>query len=190
LKVLPTLHRRHCGEELIESGIRLFSAESDGAAINLWKLLETNNRDAILLLDNDYYLDHPEVLDRLKAEGFRTDRVVFIGDVELEDTFHNDVICTCLNDHYAKADGSDWLPEHIEALRGPGLDGARRKFSGELAQIVGPEARKALHKPEFGRILSEEMDIARIPVPILKVLELARTLASREGDGERTVDDD
>jgi putative ATP-dependent endonuclease of OLD family len=52
-KALPGLYKKIYGNAMIEDGIRLFSAESGGAAKKLSKLLSEHDKSAISLLDSD-----------------------------------------------------------------------------------------------------------------------------------------
>lgn len=164
-KSLPFLYKKLYGTTMIGDGIRVFSAESGGAAVKLSHLLHHQGKTIVLLLDSD----QKSVEDEHTAEPFP---VVYVGEKEYEEIFSDSSISNCLNDCFPKQTGEPWKPEQIQALR------SSDKFSHALVtETICREQRRRVSKPEFARQLAEHLPVSEVPVEIRELFETVRQLA-------------
>lgn len=180
-KALPILYQKAHGSSMLGDGIRLFAAESDGAVLQLMRLLHHQGRSVVALLDSDVRGKHGNVVDRLQAEGIDVDTYIqYVGACEFEDAFPNEAIVGCLNEHYPRSDGAPWCVDHVSPFRSDDQDQeeSRSKFSHTFLNVEVPRAsRKKLTKPEFGRQLANHIEGELIPAEILQLFDIARNVA-------------
>jgi predicted ATP-dependent endonuclease of OLD family len=171
-KALPILYRKVHGRSLIEDGIRLFAAESCSAVVGLARLLHLQRKNVVILLDADAQTSVAGSVARLGAVGYDVEtRIVYVGNSEFEDAFSDECLLDCINQHYPRSDGREWLVGDIAPYR----SNSGGKFSHDFLEVsVGREARKHVAKPEFGRKLAEGVDPALVPQAICQVFDLAR----------------
>lgn len=178
-KSLPIMYRRLYDTELLDDGIRIFAAESSGAAIRLAQFLHKQRRQVLLLLDSDTKGKLQNQLEELEEIGFNIqDRVLFVGTVEFEDSLPDDAVLAVLNRHHPRKDKTAWNSDHIRPFRNDLARGAQIKFSEEfLKKVVGPQSGVGVSKPEFGRRVAEIIDLGSIPQEIRTLFQKARDVA-------------
>lgn len=178
-KALPVLYRKLYGHDMIDDGIRLFAAENDGMALRLARLLHTQRKEVVVLLDRDTRKRLASSVQRLRETGFDVDeRIAYAGVVEFEDCFGDQVLLACLNTHHPRRDGAPWTERHLSLHRERLANGEPVKLSRAfLGEEVGPASGVAVAKPEFGRRLAEIMTTDDVPPVVRSVFELARRLA-------------
>ena len=172
---LPILYRRLHRRGLLEDGIRLLNIEGKGGRKGLLKLLGKNRQGITLsLLDPDTDLV-PELENAGFEQGMLNRHIFYVGEREFEDAFADEVLCTCLEGVWPRADGTSWMPEHLQPLR----RNADKKFSDALLGLVyqsvetGPECKKHV----LGVELAKCCPIEHIPEPIIDLFERSREIA-------------
>ncbi len=135
-------------------GIYPVNGGDNGNALKLAKLLRTNHRRVILVLDNDCK-GTPIIPGNTEAEirhetGLTVnEHLFFVGAKELEDLFSDAQWAELFNDQYPKISGSVWNPDEISALR------SETKFSEALRIILANETGYKPGKPELGRGIAQ-----------------------------------
>lgn len=172
---LPILYRRLYRRSLLEDGIRLLNIEGKGGRKGLLKLLGKNRQGITLsLLDPDTDLV-PELENAGFEQGILNRHIFYVGEREFEDAFADEVLCSCLEGVWPRADGTSWVPEHLQPLR----QNADKKFSDALLGLVyqsvatGPECKKHV----LGVELAKCCPIEHIPESIINLFERSREIA-------------
>ena len=177
---LPKVYQRTQNKTLSEDGVILINLQNNCSWQPFLKLLKKNKAEAtVLMLDNDTQANNDRRVTRERLneigfnEDFMTNNVFFVGRIEFEDLFPNEIIARCLNKYFSKIAGEQWTPEEIEPLR------QRPKFSGALVSYVNDYrehhavAFKTFGKPEFGRKLAEEITADEFnAVPVFQALKV------------------
>jgi hypothetical protein len=172
--VANTLRRLH-GRSLLEDGIRLVNIEGKGGRKGLLKLLGKNRQGitlSLLDLDTDLVL---ELENAGSEQGILNRHIFYVGEREFEDAFADEVLCTCLEGVWPRADGTSWVSEHLQPLR----QNADKKFSDALLGLVyqsvetGPECKKHV----LGVELAKCCPIEHIPESIIDLFERSREIA-------------
>ncbi len=181
---LPIFYKKLHQRSLIEDGIRLINVDSNSGVNAFLKLFGLNRRDLLIVFidrDSENRNDVKLTAPFLREIGFDGDfidqRLRYIGTLEFEDAFSNEIIAEALNRYWKKNDGEDWIPDDIQVIRNS------KKFSEDIRRIVweqtGPEGNKWT-KPEFGKSLAEVCPVEGIPNEISSVFTLARQIAGIE----------
>jgi putative ATP-dependent endonuclease of the OLD family len=185
--VLPILYRKIYDKSLLEDGIRLINVKSNGAAKEFLKLMKRNRKElTIVFLDSDTSESN---LAQLTEEVFKNDsirddfvedRLLYVGDQELEDAFPNEVIAQALQECWPRENGNKWEPIDIEPLREQ-----NSKFSDALKQDLVyehavRECRSTWTKPKFGKVLARTCTKDQIPDAIRYLFEIARHISKCE----------
>ena len=189
MNFLPVAYRKKYNSSLAEDGITLINLEGNGSAVNFLKLLMKNKKDlTILFLDSDTVHIKKDnmkrafnkIVDGMERdeyeafiETFFSERVMFIGKKEFEDSFTDAIIVQVLNKKRKKNDGSAWLEKEIAQLRQPD-----KKFSDLIIKSVAEQCKpNYLSKPELGLYLGEEVDVGSIPKKIIELFTKCRKIA-------------
>ena len=151
-KMLPIVYHKMTGRTFIEDGIVGINLKTNSTWDVFLKLLSKNKSDAtILFLDKDIQHTKKRIDARaLRNVGFSDDfsriNVIFAGQKELEDTFSDELICSCLDGKWPRQDGNKWKPEEIHALR------QQEKFSQALMEAVSEATfrERRYTKHDFG----------------------------------------
>jgi hypothetical protein len=189
MNFLPLAYRKNFNSSLAEDGITLINLEGNGSAINFLKLLMKNKKDlTILFLDNDTIHLKKEnmkraynrIVDGMEQadyeafiDTFFSERVLYIGDKEFEDSFADAIIVQALNKNRKRNDGTEWLETEIKSLRQPG-----KKFSEQIIKSVSEHcAPHYLSKPELGLYLGEVITEITTPTKIIELFTKCRNIA-------------
>jgi len=107
-------------------------------------------------------------------DSFIQERILYIGNKEIEDSFPNEVICKCWNLTWPKENGL-WESDDIEELR------SQSKFADSLTKKIylaaRPDTRSSWSKPRFGLAIARMCPLDMIPGRIIDLFELARKVA-------------
>ena len=160
---------------LIDAGIRLLNGENNAGARHFAKFLNDNGRSVVFLLDSDSRTNPANRLfteENLRQAGFDVEhQVFFVGNLEFEDSFSNELWALVGNTWRPLNDGGNWVPSDFAGLRCSG-----KKFSDELCAFY--RASKPDIAYRLARCVSERSDI---PAEIQRCFEHAVSLAcSRE----------
>jgi putative ATP-dependent endonuclease of the OLD family len=134
MQCLPVLFQLATGKPLQSAGIALINGRNNEGALRVAEYLHQSGRRVALLVDADSSTKpssrkvfHP---DKLKAAGFTTAQMLFIGTEEIEDAFSDGQWADTANALWPRNDGRSWLPDDFVALRG------EAKFSKALDHMV------------------------------------------------------
>ena len=162
----------------------IINVKSNGAIKEFLKLLSRNRQElTIVFIDSDTRLQEgsrnaAKLAEQVLREAgfnqsFIDERLRYIGQMEFEDAFPDNVLAGCLETHWPKVEGC-WEAREIEELRG------ERKFSVAISGRVWnycDETADRWSKPIFGKKIAEYCPADQIPMPILQLFELARRTA-------------
>lgn len=178
---LPILYRKQYGRSILEDGIRIINVNGNGAVKEFLKLLSRNRKQmTIVFVDTDTKGQKSAKLtvEVLQVAGFDQDfireRLLYVGDQEFEDCFADEVIATCLQQHWPKGNGDAWSGNDISQLRNS------TKFSEAVRKLVWTccdEQSPAWNKPVFGQRIAEQCETDCIPTRVRDLFDLARTVA-------------
>jgi len=182
---LPILYKKRYNKSIVEDGIRVINVHGNGAASGFLRLLSNNRQKfTLVLLDKDTENNPAAKLKRsaLKeaqfTDEFFANHMIYIGQMEFEDLFSNELIVKALQANWPKPEGEEWNPEEIDQLRGSS------KFSDEIRKLVySPHIEvggEHWGKPEFGKTLAEICSADQITQAITDFFEKARKIAGIE----------
>jgi putative ATP-dependent endonuclease of OLD family len=193
-EAVPILYRTLFGTTLADDGIVAVALEGCGAWKSALEVLFRNRLPLVhLLLDadtrtqatNSNVSEHTvrEVLGSLgqtaeQADAFFADQITFVGAVEFEDAFGDDVITRALESEFPRADGRAWTPEDVRAVRAIGP-----KFSTELGDAVFAACERqrknsARKKPAMaGAVARSCLGRGCMPETVVSALETVRKRA-------------
>ncbi len=192
---LPLAYKKLYRSSMTEDGLTLVELGGNGAAINFLKLLMKNKHELILLfLDRDTINMRKEKMlseemvrnskmDREEyrqfVEEFFSERIVYVGDQEFEDTFSNEVFVRVLTELRPKNNGLPWTVDDIEKIR------QKQKFSNALINAVAAECKpNYISKPELATLLGTSIEVQEIPLVVRELFEKARDIAEVRAEGE------
>ena len=171
LHALPKMYELWTGSRWYLDGVRFQNGWNNTGAILLARLLHTNGRAVVVLVDEDteqlkgfkrqFTRQRLESQALLPAERIRTIRPVFF-----EMAFSNSVWSRVI---YRATEGK-------RKVRRATLD-ARRSDPREFIRFL--EEVTSLSKPELGRLLSEHIRKSEIPDELGAAFDMARELAKR-----------
>jgi len=173
---LPIIYKIIHGYSLQAGGIRLLNGEGCGGVRKLAKFLNDNMRNVIFLVDEEARANPRNRLftpEKLRQDGFDIDnQVLFVGDIELEDAFSDELYARAANTFWIKHDGSAWRVDEFTALK------AEDNFCDELLRRLRSETRSNITKSQIGLGLAKSIkDIGEIPESIQICLRQAHGLA-------------
>ncbi|MDW7732931.1 MAG: AAA family ATPase [Methanolobus sp.] len=187
INFLPLAYKKTNNSSFVEDGISIINLGGNGAAADFMKLLMKNKKDLVILfLDSDtrnvkksdLYRAFDQMQDCNEEEykkwvdDFFDEKLMLIGEKELEDTFSDDFIAEVLNKHRKKNNSSEWEPDEIKELR------KFKKFSDAILAAVAQNCSpNYLNKPQLGRFFAEECTEEIIPDKVKELFKKARTIA-------------
>lgn len=187
INFLPLAYKKLNNSSFVEDGISIINLGGNGAAADFMKLLMKNKKDLVILfLDSDtrnvkksdLYRAFDQIQDCNEKEykkwvdDFFDEKLMLIGEKELEDTFSDDFIAEVLNKHRKKNNSSEWGPDEIKELR------KSKKFSDAILAVVAQNCSpNYLNKPQLGRFFAEECTEEIIPDKVKELFKKARTIA-------------
>ncbi len=177
---LPMFYKKIYKRSMIEDGVRLINVQSNSSVHSFLKLFGQNKPELVIVFidrDSENRKDLRLTAPLLREVGFDdtfiNERLKYIGDIEFEDSFSDEVVAMALNLYWPKNDGNAWIPKEIEELRGS------KKFSEEVQRIVWnlskPDSNKWT-KPEFGKAIAEICPLDQIPTGISELFVLAQSI--------------
>lgn len=181
---LPVLYKKIYNRSLVEDGIRIINVRGNGAVKEFLRLLHLNRqRYTLVLVDTDTQNNksaklHPDILKEAQfGQEFIDNHVIYIGQVEFEDVFSDEIIVKALTAGWPKVDG-EWIVEDIRAVRSGG------KFSDAIRKLVHEsnvqENTMNWSKPEFGKVLANECPVDQLPGSIIEFFKIVRAVAGIE----------
>jgi len=177
---LPMLYKKVFSRSMIEDGIRIIDVQSNSSVNAFLRLFGLNKPELLLVFidrDSENRRDLKLTASLLREIGypnqFIENNIKFIGNMEFEDCFSDELIVAALNSYWPKNDGNLWSNEDIQNIRGA------EKFSDAIRRIVWDHTNQNGNKwtkPEFGKALSETCPIDQIPEGITELFVLAQRI--------------
>lgn len=173
---LPVMFNIMYGYPPQAAGVRILNGEGGNGARLFAKFLNDNKRRVLFMVDTDTKSSPKSryfTQESLTADGIGTDRIHFVGTKEFEDAFTDEIYLRAANQHWKKADGSDWTSEEFTVLRN------EEDFAGKLVSLVRKSTKSNIGKPEIGLHLAKSLrDVSEIPPQIKKCVEHAFAMAN------------
>lgn len=170
---LPILFHKYKQYSLQSAGIRILNGYNCGSARLFAKFLNENNRNVLFLVDTDVKTHQSNIFndESLEEDGFDlATQVNYIGVVEFEDTFDDTFWARTSNNHFAKDDGTVWIPADFTALRAG-------DFAEDVKNMLCRETRSRVTKPTMGLALAKEVaNVTEIPQDIVDCFDNALAL--------------
>lgn len=166
---LPIIFQKLKGYSLQAGGIRLINAGGCSSVKSLAKFLNDNKRNVSFLVDKDVKTRPTSkgqfTLKQLKKDGFKVKKqVFFVGTVEYEDSFTDELYAKTANTNWPKADSALWTTTEFAAIRGP-------KFCDDLFALLQSNYRNKITKPDVGEAMAKAITVPEIPAQIVTCLD-------------------
>ncbi|WP_135605542.1 AAA family ATPase [Methanococcoides sp. NM1] len=201
INFLPLAYKKTYGSSFTEDGISLINLDGNGAASNFMKLLMKNKRDLIcLFLDADtenlrikelHKAYNPTTADcnideyKKWVDDFFSEKIIYIGNKELEDSFSDTFIVKVLNKHRPKEGLLNWTTEEISQLK------EEKKCSDAIIKAVAENCdSNYISKPELGKYFAEECTIDDIPEDVKRLFISVRKIIDYEEEEEEEEERD
>jgi len=160
-------------------GIRILNGEGGMGARAFAKFLNQNKRNVIFMVDTDTQTSPKSrnfTSASLVSDGFDVNRQVhFVGNVEYEDAFSDEIYLRTAQSSWPKADGTSWRLQEFQDLRGSA------DFADALLALIRNQTRKMITKPEVGYFVAKSItEVSEIPGTIMSALEHAYNLANAD----------
>jgi len=165
----PRLFRLVIGQRMQEVGIVLFESGGNSTVLKLVDHLRGMGKPVYVLVDKDSKQNQPKIFNEtaLLNHGVPDDHIAYLGDPnELEELFSDQQWAVTANRFWPRKDGRDWVPEHVQRLRGNG------KFSERLAGLISAGTGEDIRKPRLAARLSETLNQRdEVPPDLIKAFE-------------------
>lgn len=175
---LPIIFQKLKGYSLQAGGIRLINARGCSGVRSLAKFLNDNKRNVVFLVDKDVKTSPTSksqfTVRQLEADGFNIKKqVFFVGTVEYEDLFSDDLYARTANVKWPKSDGTLWTVTDFLAIRGP-------KFCDNLFNLLQNGYRNRITKPDAGEAMAKTITVPEIPAQVATCLDHCLALATKK----------
>ena len=158
---IPIIFQKLKGYSLQAGGIRLINGKGCTGVRILAKFLNDNKRNVFFLVDKDAKSRKVFTLKQLKTDGFSVRKqVFFVGTVEYEDVFSDDLYATTANTNWPKQNGRQWINADFAAIRGP-------RFCDDLFALLQRESQAWVTKPDLGEAIAKTITVPEIPQQII-----------------------
>ena len=182
MSALPPLYQKVKSQMLLLKGIYLVNGLDKGQALKLATLLKKGREDVVLLLDSDCIDDKNTGLSIQDKESPTEEEIkkiqhkhslrlgeelFFLGEMEFEDLFSDEVWIAMLENKFSVAEGkTEWQIKDIQSLR------EKAKFSKAVIDLIEERCCRKPGKPEIGKyIANTSIELNQIPETLIEVFD-------------------
>jgi hypothetical protein len=181
-QAFPRAFRLATGVALQSAGVVLINAGSNNAVLDVASHLKSRGRTVHMMLDRDTKsADSTKRIyqpNRLRGKGFVPEvDVTYLGVVELEDMFCDEVWAATSNDHWPRKDARPWEPSDFTQFRDGG------KFSQRVHNMLQADCDGAPRTKVdlVGTIVADATGEDELPPDLVRALQKVYHLATSGG---------